>query len=327
MAQERYGFFNSTGGDERSYDSADMAAAFRTLAIGGVAALGTCLKVTAEGSTMRTLAGYGSAMAQGYFYQLVDDGGGAQAFAHATEASLNRVDRIVLRLDLTARTVKLLKLIGTAASTPAAPALTRSAETYELSLAKVLIRAGAEEILAGDVTDEREDEAVCGLIAPEALRPSVIRQMIGEAVNLAAEGALRFTAQTLTAAEQTQARVNVGAQEKIAASGILKGSGTAVSAAAAGMDYALPAAEVSATLTAAGWSGSAAPFTQSVTVSGMTAARKAVVGLPHTATGAQYLAALIAQLHVTAQGTDTVTVAAEGEKPAIDLPILAEMVG
>lgn len=327
MAQERYGFFNSTAGDERSYDSADMAAALRALAASGVAAADTCLQVTAEGSTMRTLVGYGSAMIQGHFYQLKDDGGGAQAFAHATEALVNRIDRIILRLDLTARTVSLVKLIGIAASTPAAPELTRGEESWELSLARVLIRAAAQEILASDITDDRENEAVCGLIAPEALRLSAVRQMIDGAVEAATDDVVRFTGQTLETAQKEQARTNINAQEKIAASGLLKGSGTAVSAAAAGTDYALPVTEVSATLTAAGWSGSAAPFTQSVTITGMTANKKAIVGLPHSATGAQYAAALAALLRVTSQETDAITVTAEGDKPAIDLPILTEIVG
>lgn len=327
MAQERYGFFNSTAGDQRSYDSADMAAALRTLAASGVAAADTCLRVTAEGSTMRTLVGYGSAMIQGYCYQLKDDGSGAQAFAHATEELVNRIDRIVLRLDLTARRVTLAKRIGTAASTPQEPELTRNDEIWELSLARVLIRAAAQEILTADITDDREDEALCGLVAPQALRRSEIGRMIGEAINDATGDSLRFTEQTLQSAQKAQARQNIGAQESITAAGLLKGSGTAVSAAEAGTDYALPAAEVMATLTAANWSGAAAPYTQSVTVSGMTASRKAIVGLGHWATGAQFAAALAALLHVTSQGADTLAVTAEGEKPEIDLPILTEIVG
>lgn len=250
-----------------------------------------------------------------------------QAFAHATEALVNRIDRIILRLDLTARKVSLVKLIGIAASAPQAPELTRDEEIWELSLARVLIRAAAQEILADDITDDRENETVCGLIAPEALRRSDIVQLIDGAINDATGDALRFSEQTLETAQKAQARTNIGAQEKITASGLLKGSGTAVSAASAGTDYALPADEVSATLTIAGWSGSAAPYTQSVTVSGMTANKKAIVGLPHSATSAQYASALAALLRVTAQGADTLTVTAEGNKPTIDLPILTEIVG
>ena len=328
MAQERYGFFNSTAEDERSYDMADMAAAFHTLASDGVADAGTCLRVSAEGSTMRTLVGYGAAMIRGFYYQLRDNGGAIQAFSHGTEAELDRIDRIVLRLDLTARTALLVKKIGAAASTPEAPALTRGEEVYELSLAQVRVRAGSEEILESDITDERTDDAVCGLIAPEGLRLSRIEQMIEDAIAEANADALRFSAQTLTAGQKTQARDNVGAQAKVTGSGLLKGDGNGgVTAATAGTDYGVPAVEVAATLLAAGWTGSAAPFTQDVTIAGMTAAKKAAAGLALGATTAQYQAALAALLRVTAQGTNTITVTAEGEKPAVDLPILVQIVG
>ena len=328
MAQERYGFFNSTTGDERSYDSADMAAALRTLASSGVAAADTCLQVTAEGSTMRTLVGYGSAMVRGYYYQLKDDGSGIQAFEHTTEAELDRIDRIILRLDLTARTIAMVKLIGTAASTPEAPALTRGSETYEISLAQVLIQAGASEILSSDITDERGDDTVCGLIAPESLRKSTIVQMIDDQITEEVADVLRFSEQTLETSAKTQSRSNINAQEKVTASGVLKGDGSGgITPAAAGADFGIPAVEVSATLLSTGWSGSG-PYTQAVAVSGMTASKKAIVGLPHTATSEQYLAALAALLHVTLQGTDTLTVTAEGnDAPAVDIPVLVQIVG
>ncbi len=242
MAQDQYGFFNSTAGDERSYDSADMAVMLRALSRSGVADGDTCLRVTAEGSTMRTLVDYGAAMAEGYYFRLRDDGSGVKAIEHTTEAELNRIDRIVLRLDLTGRTVTLQKRIGTAASSPEAPALTRDAEVFELSLAQVLVRAGADELLPGDITDEREDESVCGLMAPNAFPQSVLEQMIDGAIDLAlaeeTADVLRFSAQTLETGEQAQARANIGAQPAIAASGLLLGDGSGgVAAAAEGMDF------------------------------------------------------------------------------------------
>ncbi len=242
MAQEQYGFFNSTVGDERSYDAADMATVLRALSRSGVADGGSCLQVSAEGSTMRTLVGFGSAMVEGYYYRLRDDGSGAWAIEHTTEEALNRIDRIVLRLNLAQRSVSMEKLIGTAASTPQAPALTRDAETYELSLAQVLVQAGASALLPGDITDERADEAVCGLMAPNAFPQSVLEQMMDSAIDqaLAQETAdvLRFTTQTLETGQQAQVRQNIGAQQTVSASGMLKGNGSgAVSAATEGTDY------------------------------------------------------------------------------------------
>ena len=209
MAQEKYGFFDSSGGDIRSYNAAEMALAFHTLASNGVANLGSCLQVTAEGSTMRTLVGYGTAMIEGYYYRLRDDGSGVQAFTHTTEAGMNRIDRIVLRLDLTTRSITLVKKTGTAAATPQAPAILRNAEIYEISLAQVRIRAGASVLLSTDITDERADDAVCGLIAPESLRRSEIEQMLEDAT----DGVVRCTPQSLTESEQAQARENINAAD------------------------------------------------------------------------------------------------------------------
>ncbi len=329
MAQERYGFFNSTAGDERSYDSADMATAFHTLASNGVAALDACLQVTAEGSTMRTLVGYGTAMIEGYYYRLRDDGSGIRAFTHTTEAELSRIDRIVLRLDFTARTIGLVKLIGTAAATPEAPELTRDAEIYEVSLAQVGIRAGAEEVLATDITDEREDDAVCGMIAPESLRRSAVAQMIADQLSEEVADVIRFSEQTLETAAQAQARVNIDALKKVGEStAIQKGNGSGdTEDAVPDTDYAPAVIEVAATLLAASWSGAESPYTQAVAITGMTAAKKAVAGLPATATSAQYLAAVNALLHVTSQGAGTISIAAEGIQPAVDIPILVRIIG
>lgn len=327
MAQERYGFFDSSGEDIRSYSSADMATAFHTLASNGVANLSTCLQVTVEGFTMRTLVGYGTAMIEGYYYQLRDDGSGVQAFEHTTEAELDRIDRIILRLDFTTRTISIVKLVGTAGSSPQAPALTRDDETYEISLSQVLIQAAAEELFSADITDERDDDTVCGLIAPESLRRSEIEDLIDDAIEEAVDDVLRYSAQTLESGQKTQARTNIDAQQKITASGVLKGNGSGgVSAASGGTDFGIPAVEVSGTLDKDDWDGSG-PYTQEIAISGITSAKKAIIGLPHSATSAEYLAALAALLHVTAVGTDTITVTAEGDVPEIDIPVLVEIVG
>lgn len=327
MAQERYGFFNSTAEDGRSYDSADMATALGALASSGVAAAGGCLQVTAEGSTMRTLVGYGTALIRGYYYQLKDDGSGVRAFTHTVETELNRMDRIILRLDLTARTISLAKLIGTPGASPVPPELTRSDEVYELSLACVHIGAGAAALTAENIADERENDAVCGLIAPESLRRSAVQQLIGDAIAPQVADVLRYAAQTLETSQKDQARANINAQQRITATGILKGDGSGgVTPAAANADYALPCAAVSATLSAAAWSGTAAPYTQYVTIPGLAVTTNAIVGLSWTS-GAQYLAAAKAKLRVTAQGTNAIGVTAEGKKPTVDLPLSVMMMG
>lgn len=83
------------------------------------------------------------------------------ATAHTTYA---RIDRVVVRYDATANTIALAVKQGTPAVNPSAPALSRTSSLYEISLSRVLVGAGATAIAAGNITDERADAAVCGLM-------------------------------------------------------------------------------------------------------------------------------------------------------------------
>ena len=69
------------------------------------------------------------------------------------------------------------------------------------------------------------------------------------------------------------------------------------------------------------WTGSAAPYTQNVTVMDMGEYTNATVGLASNATAAQREAARNAMLSVTAQTTNQITITADGEKPVITIPI------
>ncbi len=134
--------------------------------------------------------------------------------------------------------------------------------------------------------------------------------------------------QELTTEQKALARANIGAQIAISASGMLKAAGGAVLPAVAGTDYAVPVTELSVTLTVAGWTGTAPPYAQTVSVTGMTAAKKGVsVGVPATLTDAEFNAALYAVLRASAQGTGSITIKAHGEKPTVNIPILVRIVG
>ena len=172
MAREFYGFFDSVAGDEREYDAGQFAHVLRAAAQNGVTSHnGGGLAVTAAGGSMRTVVGDGGCLINGYLYVLSDDGGAVKTFEHPASAANERVDRIVARLELMSdqRRISLKLLTGTPGASPAPPALTRSATVYELSLARVRIRAGAESVEAADITDERADESVCGYAVPARL--------------------------------------------------------------------------------------------------------------------------------------------------------------
>ena len=104
-------------------------------------------------------------------------------------------------------------------------------------------------------------------------------------------------------------------QAKITASGILKGNGAGgVSAAVKGTDYAAPSVGVTAALSASGW-------TQTVSVSDVTASSNGALRIAQSATDEQFTAWGAAQLRVTAQAAGTLTVKATGTVPTIDIPV------
>ncbi len=350
MASEFYGFFDSVGDDEREYDASQFGKLLRAMCYSGAC---TGLTVSPTGTGMGVTVAPGSCILNGYLYELRDDGGAAKTLTLQASGAVNRYDRIVAHLDTETRAIGLRVLAGTAGASPEPPALTRTATAYEISLCKVLVQANATLLAAADITDERGDESVCGWAVPEPLRQANI-VVPASRVTLAGGGSaqaaleahasalnadaaalqtvVRHTAQTLTAEQQTQARSNIGL-----GTAALKGVSNALTQTADGyvLDArqgkalsdaiaakAAPATDTSATLTAAGWTGTAAPYTQTVAVADLSATAKLTVGLAATITAEQYEAAAAAMLLATAQAAGSVTVSAFGEKPTVDVPIV-----
>lgn len=78
---------------------------------------------------------------------------------------LNRIDRIVLRLDTTLdRDIKVIVKKGTFASSPVAPTLQRDADAYELALADVYVGKGVISITQANITDLRLNSELCGIV-------------------------------------------------------------------------------------------------------------------------------------------------------------------
>lgn len=95
----------------------------------------------------------GAAYIKGFFYE----NDALTTLAIAANASGNpRIDRIILRIDFAAQTVRLVVLQGTAAATPALPALTQIyGTTWEISLAYVWVANGFATIGNAEIHDER----------------------------------------------------------------------------------------------------------------------------------------------------------------------------
>lgn len=160
MAQ-KYGFFNSVDGD-RKYDADDIGNYFLKLISDGVFATpATAMQVTAAGGMVVSIAaGWGFIKCK-----YINNTAAAQFTLAAADVVLNRIDRVVIRLDKDNRTMSLAIKQGTAASTPTAPALTRqSSGIWELSLAQIYVGAGVTSISQANITDERANTSLCGYV-------------------------------------------------------------------------------------------------------------------------------------------------------------------
>lgn len=159
---------------------------------------------------------------------------------------------------------------------------------------------------------------------PGAGNVSYVDEVAPDGDGNVALGSIRYSAaQTLTTEQKVQARSNAGAQAQIGVTGIAKfdGSGGAL-AAVAGTDYRAAQVETTATIAASSWTGSAAPYTQVVAITGLLETSTGVeAGLSSAATQAQREAARAALIVATAYDDGEMTFVADGELPEIDLPV------
>lgn len=81
------------------------------------------------------------------------------------DSTFPRIDAIVLQFSANDNKTNIVIKTGTPASSPAAPAVTRTASIYELHLYHVRREAGATAITAADITDLRLNSTYCGLMA------------------------------------------------------------------------------------------------------------------------------------------------------------------
>ena len=84
---------------------------------------------------------------------------------------------------------------------------------------------------------------------------------------------------------------------------------------------------VSATLLASAWTGVDSPFTQDITVTGLTATQNGIISVAHNATFEQREMAREAMLSVVGQEDGKLTIAADGEMPDIDIPVYIILLG
>lgn len=218
--------------ENTAYTAEDAQLWFATRQSGVYA--GTHLGVTANG-TMAVTLGIGIAwLHYADFAGCVYGNTVGKALTVAlADAQYKRIDRVCIRLEILNNKCYAYIKKGTAAASPAAPALQRDASAYEISVAQIAVAAGATAINAGNITDERLDETVCGLMRDgvTGIDTSVLQSQYN--------AILAELKANLQAVYDGVEKVNV--------------------------------TEYSATLTVAGWTGNAASYTQEATVAGILA--------------------------------------------------------
>lgn len=156
----RSGFFNSVNHD-RVYDAAWFAEYFATFISNGVFPNPSTGLQVVEGTNMQTVVKPGKGWINGYY--VVNDNDFIIDHAGA-DGTLRRIDRIVLQRSTANRAINIVMKKGNFASNPVAPAIIRDADFYELVLADVLIDRGATKIIQGNITDQRLNNALCGIV-------------------------------------------------------------------------------------------------------------------------------------------------------------------
>lgn len=157
---EKSSFFTSLNGD-RKYKSSDFAEYFSTFIGNGVFPNpSNNLLVTSNGDmTINLSAGF--AWINGYMYHNTDN---LTLTVEYADATLKRIDRVVLKCDFVNRGIKAYIKKGTFATNPTPPTLERTVNAYELSVADILVENGVISIQQSKITDTRLDSEVCGIV-------------------------------------------------------------------------------------------------------------------------------------------------------------------
>lgn len=84
---------------------------------------------------------------------------------------------------------------------------------------------------------------------------------------------------------------------------------------------------ITGVLSASAWSGVDSPYTQVLAVTGLTANQNGTISVAQNATIEQREAARMAMLAVIGQSEGNLTIAADGEMPDIDIPVVVILLG
>ena len=164
MAISSY-FFNAvaseSGAYDRTYDAEDMTSYLDKIVGTGVFPSPTTNLQVVAASGMQVTVKAGQAWINGHKMILDAD---MNLDVAASDVLLSRIDDVICYVDHTTRTMGVEIKRGTAAATPSAPALVRTAMRYELCLARITVSKGVTVISQTAIRDTRGNSALCGWV-------------------------------------------------------------------------------------------------------------------------------------------------------------------
>lgn len=161
---EKFSFFNDVN-DDRVYYAEDWARHLKKYFTNGI--FNNELNVLANNDMTITIK-EGDANIEGYRYTNTGD---LVKTIEMADGTLNRIDNVVLRLDLTNRLISAQIIKGTFADKPVAPELVRTSTIYDLRIAKISIPAGTTTITQDLITDTRFITSDCGNVISTVQTP------------------------------------------------------------------------------------------------------------------------------------------------------------
>lgn len=184
--------FNSLlvdGEYDRAYKAEDWAWYFATFIANGIFPKPSDgLQVIAyNGMEIRVNMGY--AFINGYAFR---NPATRSITLDTAEGAQNRVDRVVVRWDLPQRDMYIAVLKGAPSAKPQARAVTRNTEIWELALADIYVGKGVTSIRTANITDQRFNSAVCGIVTGtvEEIDASVLTKQFTDFFNIYSQAVL-----------------------------------------------------------------------------------------------------------------------------------------
>lgn len=119
-----------------------------------------CMQVYA-GTGMNVLVKPGQGWIEGHKIINTAD---LQLAVDPADVTLNRIDRVVFRVNKTDRVMEIIVKKGANASSPSAPDIVRTQDVIEYSLAEITVNRNTTAITDAMIRDTRLDSSVCGVV-------------------------------------------------------------------------------------------------------------------------------------------------------------------